>query len=174
MSLSQAVKDLILGLMGGEPSYQKEVVDGLEGGLNHITYIETTQLIKNNDVLANIPDLSAILVSGDTYLFNAILYATADDNGGVQYSIDGTVIPNYLIWETKIFSTDASGVGSFTLQTNLGDSAGAALPSDFCTEINGTIKVNVGGTLNIRFAQQNPSNTSTSLIGSSFTVTKVS
>lgn len=32
MALSQRVKDLILGLMGGDPDNQKEMVDGLEGG----------------------------------------------------------------------------------------------------------------------------------------------
>lgn len=125
--------------------------------------------------LANVTGLTATLVSGAVYKFEAILHTAKDAVGGEKYTIasDGTLSVTSVVYE--ILAVDNTGnLNAITSrQTSLGGSSGQASGTTGFTRITGTIVVNVGGVMSVQFAQNVANGTSSILINSTFSVTKI-
>lgn len=133
----------------------------LANGAPEVSYL-TNNFNKTDDTLTAVSSGSALSVtvaSGSTYSFRAVLYVDADVTGGHKYAIDGTATAISIVYQIN------------SRQIAINGSAGQAGATTVYTEIVGSIVVNAGGALNVKFAQNTTSGTSTVLAGSYFTVT---
>lgn len=134
--------------------------------------VVATQFDKVNTTLANVTDLSATVVSGKKYKFEAMLYTTSDVAGGVKAAIAGTATATNVIYEALTF--DGATLAAQTRATALATAVGGVTAVTVAKiEITGTITVNVGGTLTVQFAENVATATSSVLVGSTFTVTEI-
>jgi hypothetical protein len=134
----------------------------------------STQFDKTtNTTLGNITGLTATLVAGKTYQFEAILFITGDVVGGQKYGIAGTATATNIIYEVLTISNSTNAIVISSKQTSLGGSVGQAGATDDFTRITGVITVNAAGTLTVQFAQNASSGTSSVLVGSYFSVTQI-
>jgi len=137
----------------------------------------STQFDKTSDVtLANITGLTATLVAGKIYRFEANLYTNAAPNAGAKYSIAGTATATSVVFAGITGHSTGGTAGtklSQTLGTSIMDISGVG-GEIFSTTINGTITVNAAGTLTVQFAQNASNGTASSvLVGSTFVVTEI-
>ena len=135
----------------------------------------TSGFNKTNTTLADITGLTATLVAGKTYRFEAKLYLTVSLTGGIKTAIGGTATATSFIGNIKTFDS-----GDYTIQLNqkitaIGGISGITsfTDSDAYVEIYGTITVNAAGTLTVQAAQNSASGTSTVLAGSTFKTTEM-
>lgn len=108
------------------------------------------------------------LVSGRSYQFRWVLHVTADAVGGQKYSIGG-LTPTATIYQVNILNNSTNAYVVTSRQTTFGSTTQVGSTSNFVV-IEGTITVNVGGTLSFQFAQAVASGTSSVLVGSSIQV----
>lgn len=164
-------------------------VDGSEGTTGHVwtstdangsgswaaptvmSTVVTSQFDKTNATLANITGLPINVATGGTYSFKACLFATLDATGGEEYSISGTAVPNYVIFQ--ITNIASSSVISSRFTSFGGELDNTGVTSSY-TEITGTIKVTTGGNISPQFCQFTANGTSSILVGSTFTVERIS
>lgn len=142
------------------------------------TYRSTASVTANaSTTYADITGLTGIaLTAGATYKFRAVLPSTvASGTGGIKYCFNYTT--------ATLTSLESSGVGNTasavatqhttttTTQTDLFSQAAVVI----LTIIEGTMVVNVGGTMAVQMAQ-NTSNASNTvcLVGSSFELSRIS
>ena len=134
----------------------------------------TAQFGKTADTaLANVPGLALVLAGTTTYIFEAILFVDADVTGGHKYALDGTVTATSIKYQVNSISNSANINVINTRLTALAGTTGQAGATGVYTEIMGTIIVNGAGTINVQFAQQVASGTSSVLTQSSFKAMKV-
>lgn len=128
----------------------------------------STQFDKTTDAaLANITGLTATLVAGKTYKFEAVLYTTSNIAGGVKVGLGGTATNTALVYSIRI-------VNSGTITQGRTTSTGVTAVTAADIFINGTITVDTGGTFTIQFAQNVSNGTASSvLVGSTLTLTKI-
>jgi len=131
----------------------------------------STQFDKTNTTLSDITGLTATLVAGKIYRFEAKLYTTSDVAGGVKFAIAGTATATNIIYEG--LTTDA-GLTTQSRAAALATAVGAvtAVTAAY-TVITGTITVNAAGTLTVQFAENAATVTSSVLVGSTFVVTEM-
>ncbi len=133
----------------------------------------STQFDKTSDTtLANITGLTATVVAGKIYRFEAILFTSSNVAGGVKVAIAGTATATAIVYEG--LTTDA-GLTTQTRATALGTAVGGvtAVTAGFI-KIYGTITVNAAGTLRVQFAQNASNGTASSvLVGSTFVLTQM-
>lgn len=126
----------------------------------------------SSTALSPITGLTATLVAGKKYRFEAILYTSSNVAGGVQADISGTCTATAIIYEglTTNAGTTTQGRGT-ALSTSVG---GITAVTAAYIRITGLITVNAAGTLTVRFAQ-NTSNVAASsvLVGSTFVTTEI-
>ena len=142
-------------------------------------FISTTRVATQFDAaastaLANVTGLSTTVAAATAYAFRAALFINADATGGQKIAIGGTATATSVVYQ--ITSTDNGAPGAFRItsrQTALAGSAAQAGQTAYFTAIEGEIVVNAGGTLTVQFAQSASNNTSSVLVGSTFTVWKV-
>ncbi len=136
----------------------------------------STQFDKTNDAaLAAITGLTATLVAGKIYRFEAELHVTADVVGGSQYSIDGTATATAIIYEI-IMVDNTSNLNTITARkTALAGASGQAGTTSGYVRLVGLITVNAAGTLTPKFAQNaaTAATTSSVLVGSTFIVEQI-
>lgn len=156
-----------------------------DGGSTVLSYINAAGWIVNkpgikrvssqfdktsNTTLANITGLSATLIAGITYAFEAVLFTTSNVAGGVKFAISGTATATAIIYEAVVM--DAAVIAAQTRATSLSTAVGGvtAVTAAIC-RITGTITVNAAGTLTVQFAQNASNGTASSvLVGSYFIV----
>ncbi len=133
----------------------------------------TSQFDKtSNTTLDDITGLTATLVAGKTYRFEAILYTTSNVAGGVQFAIAGTATATNIIYES-FPAYPSLGIGGRGTALGTAVSAVTAVTAASLT-IKGTITVNAAGTLTVQFAQNASFGTASSvLVGSTFVVTEI-
>lgn len=140
--------------------------------------VTTAQFDKtNDDVLANIPDLSVDVEAGATYTFEALLFTQANTATGVYVALFGTVTLTSIIYNMVISNDNNGAILQGERKTAIGGTIGG-VGANFqlvSISITGSIKVAVEGTLTVQFAELTAvaATTSSVLIGSKFTVTKV-
>lgn len=127
-----------------------------------------TQFDKTTATLANITSLTATLVAGKTYEFEANLYFDADATGGDKFAIAGTATATSIIYEIVSVDNSTSANTITSRQTALAGSAGQAGTTAGYCRIKGLITVNAAGTLTAQFAQNTANGTSSILVGSTF------
>jgi hypothetical protein len=142
------------------------------GGTSRVS----TQFDKTADTtLANVPGLSVSLpVNARTYSFRAVLHVTGDVVGGQKYAISGTAGAANIIYNIVTVSNTANTIVISSRQTALGGSAGQAGATSDYTTIDGTITLNVAGTLTVQFAQNAANGTSSVLVGSTLVAQQLS
>lgn len=113
--------------------------------------------------------------SGRTYAFEARCRLSADVTGGSKIKINASSgLTASLIWyelrlfnwATSAYTTSKNNTAFDSVQNNAGVTAGV-------WEINGTVVATADGSLNVQFAQDSATGTSSILVGSTFTVTDV-
>jgi len=129
----------------------------------------TTQFDKTtNTTLASITGLTATLVAGKTYRFEANLYIDADVVGGSKYDMSGTATATSIIYELVMVDNTTNANTITSRGTALASSVGQAGTTAGFVKITGLITVNGAGTLTPRFSQNASSGTSSVLVGSTF------
>jgi hypothetical protein len=122
----------------------------------------------SNTTLSAVTGLTATLVAGKKYRFEAELFVDADATGGSKFTMNGTATATSVIYEIQLLDNTTSANTITSRQTTLGGSAGqASTTSGFC-RISGIIVCNAAGTLIPYFAQNAASGTSSILVGSTF------
>lgn len=127
MALSNKVKDLILGIMGGEPSNQQEVINGLEGGANAPSWTKYTVTFTNlrNGTITNAGATSTITVASipqKSVIMGQIVNVSIAFSGGAITSTaghDGTNNPDYDNYVNVDFTNQTTfplNVGTFSNQ----------------------------------------------------------
>ncbi len=127
----------------------------------------------NNTTLANITGLTANVVSGKTYSFEANLYCNANVATGVKVAIAGTATATAITYDTVIL--DAGVITQPARATALGTAGGVTAVTAPYITIHGTITVNAAGTLTCQFAENAGVSLTTSsvLVGSIFSVKQI-
>ena len=134
----------------------------------------TSQFDKTSSTtLSDVTGLTATVVAGKTYRFEATLYTTSGISGGVKTAIAGTCTATNII--AQEFTTSSGSLQSSNRSTSLaGVLTNITLVSAAYTVIKGTITVNAAGTLTVQFAQNASDGTASSvLVGSTFVVTEM-
>ncbi len=136
--------------------------------------ISATQLDRvSSTTLTNVPNLTATVVAGGTYIFRAKLLGVATTNGGSKVGLGGTCTATAVTFFAQNFNTvttNAAGTGVALATAYIGTTT---VFTDIVIE--GTITVALGGTLTVQFAQNaSHADTSSVYVGSAFTVTRVS
>lgn len=140
--------------------------------------VTTAQFDKtNDDALANIPGLSVDVEAGATYTFEALLFTQANIATGVYVALFGTVTPTSIIYKIIISNDNNGAIVLGERKTAIGGTSGNVGANFQLASINitGSIEVDVAGTLTVQFAELMAvaATTSSVLVGSKFTVTKV-
>lgn len=134
----------------------------------------STQFDKtSNTTLANITGLTADLTAGKTYKFEAVLYTSSANTGGVKFAIAGTATATSIIYEDVVI--DANVNAAQTRATALATAVGGVTAVTAAnSKITGSITVNAAGTLTVQFAQNASDGTASSvLVGSTLTVSQI-
>ena len=134
----------------------------------------TAQFNKTADTaLATVPGLSIALAASSSYLLEAILFVDADAVGGHKYALDGAVTANSIKYQVNSISNASNLYVINTRLTALAGTTGQAGATGVYTEIVGVIASSAAGSINVQFAQQAASGTSSVLTQSSFKAVKV-
>lgn len=149
---------------------------GNAGLQNQDTRVVAQFDVTSNDAVDDIPGLTAMVITGKTYKFEAILYTSADPAAGIRFAFGGAATATSFIASAITGYSDATNVGTPQV-TALGDILGdltTTTTAGASTRITGTITVATTGTLTVQFAQNvSDGATSSVLIGSTFTVTEI-
>ena len=134
----------------------------------------TAQFNKTTDTaLATVTGLSIALAASSTYLLEANLFVDADATGGHKYALDGAVTANSVKYQVNSLSNASNLNVINTRLTALAGTTGQAGATGVWTEIKGVIASSAAGSINVQFAQQVASGTSSVLTQSSFKAVKV-
>ncbi len=132
----------------------------------------TAQFNKTADTaLANV--LSIALAASSTYGLEAYLFVDADAVGGHKYALDGAVTANSIKYQVNSISNASNLNVINTRLTALAGTTGQAGATGVWTEIIGVIASSAAGSINVQFAQQVASGTSSILTQSSFKAVKI-
>lgn len=137
---------------------------------NQITLARNpAQFDKNNTTLADITNMSLLVLAGRTYFFTVKLFTTSNVASGVKFAIAGTATATSIIYETRITQGGAAITPTTSRAAALGTTVGnvTAVTAAYVT-IEGTITVNTAGTITVQFADNAGVNTSSVLLGSMF------
>ncbi len=168
----------------GAVEYDGTTLYYTNGGLQRQELIQSQQSrvstqfdATNTTVLANITGLTATLVAGKIYKFEATLFVTKQVLGGEQYSISGSGVLTATAIVYEVLAVDNGGNLNTiaSRQTALDGAIGQANGTTGYTKITGIITCGVAGNLTVRFAQ-NVANAAASsvLVGSTFVVSQIS
>ena len=131
----------------------------------------STQFDKTNTTLADVSGLSANVIAGRTYSFDAVLFLTMDATGLGKAAIGGTATATNIVFDGWCSRTAQSSILSVGFVNSMGTATTAFGTNTIKTvTLRGTITVNTGGTLTVQFAESSASGTSSVLVGSTFTV----
>jgi len=135
--------------------------------------VATAQFDKSDTALATVTGLSITLAASSTYRLEADLFVNADATGGHKYALDGTVTVEGIKYEIESVNNLTSQLILAERLTALAGTAGQAGATQAHTKIIGVIASSASGTINVQFAQQEVSGTSSVLTYSSFKAEKM-
>lgn len=136
------------------------------------TRVSTQFDATSTTTLANVTGLTATLVAGKKYRFDAILFTTSNVAGGVKVAIGGTVTATAIVYEG--LTTDAGGTTQSRGTTMAATVGAQTAATNAYIKISGTITVNAAGTLTVQFAQNTSNGAASSvLVGSTFETTEI-
>lgn len=130
----------------------------------------TAQFDKTNTTLATITGTSVNVEAGVAYKFTAILHITASAGGGHKVAIGGTATATSILYQIMSWNNATSTLIVSSRQTALNGAAGQTGATEVYCVIEGRIIVNAAGVINLQFAQNAASGTSSILAGSTFEV----
>lgn len=134
----------------------------------------TTQFdATTNTTLAAITGLTATLVAGKIYRFEAELFVDADVVGGSKFDMSGTATATSIKYQVQLFDNGTNAITINSRQTALAGSVGQAGTTAGFVKITGLIVCNAAGTLTPRFAQNASNGTSSILTASTFTTQEI-
>lgn len=137
--------------------------------------VVTTQFDKNNVTLANVTGLGVAVANARTYQFAATLFTTSDIAGGVKAAINCTTCTaSSIIYETAVQQGGANQVIGTSRGAALGTTVGdVTAVTAAVIYIRGTITTSAAGTLNVQFANNAATGTSSVLVGSTLTLQSI-
>lgn len=131
--------------------------------------IVTSPVDKSDTVFA--PALSVSVDAGRTYEFRAQLFLGSDTTGGQKVRIGGTCAAVWIRYFVLLFNESGNTTDSaITITTLNAANTGTTGLTLGWYQVTGALAVSQAGTLTVDFAQQTANNTSSLLIGSTFTV----
>ena len=132
----------------------------------------STQFDKTTSTsLADVPGLSVPVVAGKTYSFRARLFFSLDATGSGKIALGGTcTATDVRAYFQGLNPADITSLYNLDIIIALASAKVFSSPGVNTATIEGTITVNAGGTLTVRFAQNSGSGTSSVLVGSTFEV----
>lgn len=130
----------------------------------------STQYDNTTTTLGDVTGLTATVVAGKIYRFEATLFSTSDVAGGIKAAIGGTATATSIRYEVLI--TDA-GLTTQGRQTALAGATGVTAVTAALIKIEGTITVNAAGTITCQAAQNANTGTTSVLTGSTFVLTEM-
>lgn len=141
--------------------------------LSHLNSRVSTQFDKTDTTLANVTGLTANVLAGASYEFEATLFVDANVTGGSKYAIAGTATATAVIYEVTLVDDTSNANTIVDRQTALGGASGQAGTTAGLAKLRGLITVNAAGTLTVQFAQNAASGTSSVLVGSTFKLQRI-
>src|SRR3990167_6622469 len=132
------------------------------GTINPVLVVSTAQFNKTTDTaLATVTGLSLNLAASTKYKLEANLFIDTTLAGGHKYALDGTVTVTGIKYQVESINVDNAQLVLSARLTALAGTAGqSGAGTTFYTEIKGIIASSAAGTINVRFAQENASGTS--------------
>ena len=140
-----------------------------------VEYISTAGLTKNaNITLSDVPGLSANVVSGGTYVFRAYLPISTGATPGLRVAMAGTATWSNIAETASFFQTNALAVAMISSGASGQEILNQAADIKTAT-IEGTVKINIGGTLTVQMAQSASNASDTKVLPyASLIITRVS
>lgn len=126
--------------------------------------LAASQTFTSTTVLTTLTGLTGTLVAGKTYQFEIELYTTQTTNGGLAAALKYTTATLTSIQlSSRQMSASAIAVASSTVTTDATKFVDNKTAAYLVTQLNGTLVVLAGGTVDVQVAQ-NTSNTDTTTI----------
>lgn len=149
----------------------------LETGITRLGgVILSSDFTKTADITySDVPDLELVLLAGKKYKFKVILFTTSDVTGGIETKLSNldTLTATNIIYEVT-YSDVATNAYIFVRQRTVLDATGGQAGSvEGIVNMQGSIEVNVAGTMGVKFAQQVANGSSKVLRGSTLTVEEI-
>jgi hypothetical protein len=137
--------------------------------------VSTATLTKTTDTtLATVTGLSQALTAGKTYNCHGHLTGTAGASGGITVALVATASLSATQTTWTGFTWNGTTAVSHTTVTALGSNIAAATAVYSDIDIDGSIVVNAGGTINVQAAQNASNATATTVLqGSTFSCVRV-
>jgi len=131
-----------------------------------------TQVDATTTTLANVTGISFPVVAG-TYAFNAALDTTCGGTGGVKLAFNYTTAVLSAI-NANAFAYTASAVARSNTTTTTTQTSIVASNTAFTNVLlTGSFVVTTAGTVDLQFAENSANSTSSILVGSTFTLTRI-
>ena len=125
----------------------------------------------SNTTLANVTGLVATVVAGGTYIVSGYLATTNNGTGGIKLSLGGTATATTFVADTWVYNTTT--VTAEANVSSLGSLYSGAVAAT-AVDINGTLVVNAGGTVQLQAAQNTSNGTPLTIAnGSYLTFTRI-
>lgn len=153
---------------------EKVTISNVLGARGTTVVTTTATTVNASTTLVNVTGLTANVLAGGTYVFDAYLATTTvGGSGGTKAAMGGTATWASINTTTSTYTASAVAVNTGTTATP-GTSIAGATAANIQTIIKGTVVVNAAGTLTVMFAQ-NASDASNSVVlaNSWLKVTKV-
>lgn len=132
----------------------------------------TAQVDATSTTLANVTGLSFTVVPG-TYQFVGYIDTTCGGTGGVKLAFNYTTTVLSAINANAVALTASAVAQSKTLTTTTQTSIVASNTAFTQVQLNGTMVVSTGGTIDLQFAENSANSTSSVLVGSSLQLTRI-
>jgi len=140
-----------------------------------VEYISTAGFTKNASIaFSDVPGLSATVISGGTYVFRAYLPISTGATPGIRVAMAGTATWSNIA-NSAIFYQQSGVTSATVITTTVGQVILSQTADIKVAIIEGTVKINIGGTLTVQMAQSTSDATDSKVLPyASFTVTRVS
>lgn len=146
----------------------------ITGTVNSNTKIVTAQVDATTTTLADVTGLTGItLVAGATYSFDGEFATTCGGTGGVKLAFNYTTATLTSIECTSIAMTASAVATAHSTTTTTQTSWIASNTANTYVRLTGVMVVNAGGTMAVQFAENSANSTSSILVNSRFSLSRI-
>ncbi len=147
----------------------------ITGTVNSNTKIVTAQVDATSATLADVTGLTGLtLVAGATYSFDGEFATTCGGTGGIKMAFNYTTATLTSIDCTSIAMTATAVAVAHSTTTTTQTSWIASNTANIYVRLTGVLVVNAGGTMAVQFAENSANSTSSILVNSRFSLSRIS
>lgn len=152
---------------------EKATISTVLGSRGQTVVTTAATTVTSSTTLVNVAGLTANVLAGGTYVFDAALATTSGASGGTKAAMGGTSTWTSINTTTDSYTASAVAVNTGTTATP-GTSIAGSTAANIQTIIKGTVVINAAGTLTVMFAQNASDGTASVVLANSWLkVTKV-